>query len=129
MTALFSEEGASALGARFVTAQQFELKKYNKIKADPTTTSYQRGEAFGKAFGAITAYHIWESKYFKLRKMIEKQLIALNKLLSSSVYKFQCILYSESQITSCVLRVSFYVFVILSFDTNKYFHLHSNLFL
>jgi len=58
MTALFSEEGASALGARFVTAQQFELKKYNKIKADPKTTSFQRGEAFGKAFGAVTAYHI-----------------------------------------------------------------------
>ncbi len=55
MTALFSEEGASALGARFVTAQQFELKKYNKIKADPKTTSFQRGEAFGKAFGAINA--------------------------------------------------------------------------
>jgi hypothetical protein len=58
MTALFSEEGLSALGARAVTAQQFEIKRYNKMKSDPSTTSFQRGEAFGKAFGAVTAYHI-----------------------------------------------------------------------
>ena len=58
MTALFSEEGLSALGARAATAQYFEYAKYKKIKADPKASDYQRGQAFGKLFGAVTAYHI-----------------------------------------------------------------------
>lgn len=58
MTALFSEEGLSALAARAATAQYFEWANYTEISADENSSSYQTGQAFGKLFGAVTAYHI-----------------------------------------------------------------------
>ena len=58
MTTLFSEEGASALGARGGTAYMFEYKRYQEKKADPRASTFVKGEAFGKLFGAVTNYHI-----------------------------------------------------------------------
>merc|ERR1719443_1781374 len=58
MTMLFSEEGASALGARFMATQPFEYKKYKEMKADENASQFNRGRAAGKWFGAVTNYKI-----------------------------------------------------------------------
>ena len=58
MTVLISEEGASQMGARAGTASQFEWKKYKETKQKKKVTNFQKNAAFGKAFGAVTQYHI-----------------------------------------------------------------------
>lgn len=58
MTSLISEEGISQMSARATAAYPFEYSKYKKSKEDEFSTSFQRGESFGKLFGAVTNYHI-----------------------------------------------------------------------
>ena len=58
MTVLISEEGMSQMGARAGTASQFEWKQYKNLKKEKQITNFQKQAAFGKAFGAVTQYHI-----------------------------------------------------------------------
>jgi hypothetical protein len=58
MTSLISSEGLSTLGARAGGAYPFEYKQWKKTNADPTASSFDKGNASGKLFKAIFNYSI-----------------------------------------------------------------------
>jgi len=60
MTALFSKEGISGIGSRYIGASFFQLSDLKDAwRAYPETTSpFTLGKAFGKWFGSITNYQI-----------------------------------------------------------------------
>jgi hypothetical protein len=58
MTTLFSSEGISSMMARGAGAYLFSYNEFKKVKADPKSSSFAIGVAFGNLFGAVTNYHI-----------------------------------------------------------------------
>lgn len=58
MTTLFSSEGISAATARGSAAYLTTYGNYKKVMNDPYSSTFVKGEAFGKIFGSVTNYHI-----------------------------------------------------------------------
>jgi len=58
MTTLFSSEGISSLAARGMGAYLFSYNNFKSVKANPESSAFAIGVAFGQLFGAVTNYHI-----------------------------------------------------------------------
>lgn len=58
MSHLASSEGISEMGARGSGAYMFQFKDYKKVMADPSSTRFQKGVAWGSLFSTIADYTI-----------------------------------------------------------------------
>ena len=58
MSGLASKEGASGLASRASGSYFFEYKTWQKVRADRTASSFNRGLAFGELFKKVADYSI-----------------------------------------------------------------------